>query len=255
MGIEGSCQGQERGREGTRTKGEQAGPQISSLCSLQGPKVWSRKSQGLSKSSLQLSPAASTLCTLPSPSRGALPHPHSRNCSAPAGCGPAAKGQAPVLWPLGIPAAFLPEEVAWGLGHWSGAGLAIVIQGTARVPGWAPSQRGPHTPSRGVPLAGGLGAGPVPPLTGRGTTLSGSPWQKGWGVGGWWRGHTKRNGRGRGCVVAGVGGGVGPPEGQPQPAGTFAVPRFQESVRTTSDPECKRTGSCSPEDCSWAFDN
>lgn len=75
MGIEGSCQGQERGREGTRTEGEQAGPRISSLCSLQGPKVFgkkvgSRKSQGLSKSSLQPSPAASTLCTLPSPPGG-----------------------------------------------------------------------------------------------------------------------------------------------------------------------------------------
>lgn len=59
----------------------------------------------------------------------------------------------------------------------------------------------------------------------------------------------------RGGRHPGVGGGDGPPEGQPQPAGTFAVPRFQESVKTTSDPECKRTGSCSPEDCSWAFGN
>lgn len=58
----------------------------------------------------------------------------------------------------------------------------------------------------------------------------------------------------RGGRHPGVGGGDSPPEGQPQPAGTFAVPRFQQSVRT-SDPECKRTGSCSPEDCSWAFDN
>ena len=54
VGLGGSCQGQDRGRQETCTKEEQAGPRLSSLSSLQGPKVFgkkvgSRRSQGLSK--------------------------------------------------------------------------------------------------------------------------------------------------------------------------------------------------------------
>lgn len=43
------------------------------------------------------------------------------------------------------------------------------------------------------------------------------------------------------------------PEGQPQPAGAFAV-QLEERARTTSDRQnAKRTGSCSLDDCSWGL--
>lgn len=66
VGLGGSCQGQDRSRQGTCTKVGQAGPRLSYLSSFQGPKVFgekvgSRKEPRLIKSSLRPRPGASIL--------------------------------------------------------------------------------------------------------------------------------------------------------------------------------------------------
>lgn len=75
VGLGGSCQGQDRSRQGTCTKEGQAGPRLSSLSGFQGPKVFgkkvgSRKDPRLMKSSLRPGPGVPILSIVSLPPVG-----------------------------------------------------------------------------------------------------------------------------------------------------------------------------------------
>lgn len=82
MGSEGSCQGQDRAREGTCTKEEQAGPQRSSL--RQGPEVFGKKAKAARAKVYRKVPSSPSLQLRPLHGSPALPQAESwRGAPAP----------------------------------------------------------------------------------------------------------------------------------------------------------------------------